>query len=371
MDTFFPGFSGWRLLENDLPDIVLFLVILVLGLLFKRFGAKFLSRQSFRFVKAFSRNQFSEVFVELLRKPVEQFLFLLILYFAFDRLSFPESWNFAPRSQYGLRWFIMMVWQVLFFISITRILLRAIDFFTYAIINREESPVSAELANFVKELIKVVVVVLSVFSGLHLIYQVNITALVASLGIGGLAVALAAQDTLANLLGSFIIYLDKPFKPGDQVKTADIEGVVEHVGFRTTRIRTQDKSLLTVPNKRLVDTPLNNITLSEARRVGFTIGLTYDSSAAQLQAVMEEIKAVIDAHESTAPGPVVRFTDFDASSLNITVVYFVRGNDGGLMLTVKEEINLRIMEIVVRHGCSFAYPTRTIELKGNAAAPPA
>lgn len=352
-----------QILENPLVDIIIFLVILLAGLLFKRFGARFLSRQSFRMVQAFSHNQFSEVFVDLLRKPIEQFLLILIVYFAFDRLSFPEAWHLAPVNEYGIRWFLLMVWQLFFFVSIGKIMLRAIDFFTFVLINRDESPVSPELANFLKELIKVIIVILCVFAALRFIYHINITALVASLGIGGLAVALAAQDTLANLLGSFIIYLDKPFKAGDHVVTTDIEGIVEHVGFRTTRIRTLEKSLLTVPNKKLIDTPLKNITMSDARRVMFTIGLTYNSKSTQILSIIEDIKNAIKEEPHVSGDPTVRFTEFDSSSLNILVVYFVGGNDGALMLSVKESINVKIMSIVEQHGCEFAFPTQTIELK--------
>lgn len=360
MDLILPELT---ILENRVMDVVLFAVILLLGLLFKRFGANVLSRQSFKMVKAFSRNQFSEVFVDLLKRPLEQLLFLLFIYFAFDRLSFPTSWHLRPVSEYGIRWFILMVWQVLFFISIGRVLLRITDFFAFVLINREESPVSAELANFIKELIKVMLVIMCLFAALRLIYHVNITALVASLGIGGLAVALAAQDTLANLLGSFIIYLDKPFKAGDHVTTNDIDGTVEHVGFRTTRIRTPEKTLLTVPNKKLVDTPLNNITLSEGKRVQFTIGLTYSTTSARLLAIIEEIKTTLKEHPQIMPEPTVRFTEFGASSLNVFVTYFVTGNDGALMLNIREEINLKIMDIVERNGSGFAFPTRTIEMK--------
>ncbi len=208
-----------------------------------------------------------------------------------------------------------------------------------------------------------VLVILCVFMALRIIYHVNITALVASLGIGGLAVALAAQDTLGNLLGSFIIYLDKPFKAGDHVTTNDIDGTVEHVGFRTTRIRTPEKSLLTVPNKKLIDTPLNNITLSEGRRVQVDIGLTYSTTSAQIVTIMEDIKNALKEHPQIMPESTVRFTAFNPSSLNVMVVYFVNGNDGALMLNVKEEINLRIMAIVEANGSAFAFPTTTIEVK--------
>ena len=350
-------------LENNLIDILIFAAILLLGLLFKRFGAKVLSKQSFRIFKAFSHNQFSEVFVELLRKPIEQFIMVLVVYFAFERLQFPTAWHLVDVSDYGIKRLILVVWQIAFFTILTRILLRATDFFTHVLINRAESPVSPELGNFLKELIKVLIVVLCVFAALRFVFHVNITALVASLGIGGLAVALAAQDTLANLLGSFVIYLDKPFKAGDLIETADIKGRVEHVGFRTTRIRTLEKSLLTVPNKKLIDAALNNITLSDARRVKFELGLTYQSSSKQILAIVDDIKQVLKSNPLINEDYTVRFADFSSSSLNILVIYFVNSNDYDIMIEIKESVNLKIMEIVEQHNCDFAYPTQTLFIK--------
>jgi MscS family membrane protein len=258
-----------------------------------------------------------------------------------------------------------VVWKIAFLVVLARILLRATDFFTHVLINRIESPVAPELGNFLKELIKVLLVVLCVFAGLRMVFHVNITALIASLGIGGLAVALAAQDTLANLLGSFVIYLDKPFKAGDLIETADIKGTVEHVGFRTTRIRTMEKSLLTVPNKKLIDTALNNISLSDARRVKFELGLTYQSSSTQLLAIVDDVKQVLISNPLINEDITVRFADFSASSLTILVIYFVNSNDYDVMIEVKEQVNVRIMEIVDQHQCAFAYPTQTVFVKNE------
>lgn len=353
-----------EILENKVADLIICGVILLMGLLLKRFGARFLSRQSFRMVKGFSHSQFSEIFVGFLRKPIEQFLLLLILYFAFEHLTFPSAWKLAPVEKTGsIRWFILVTWQLAFFVVIGKILLKATDFFSYVLQNRDESPVSKELANFLKELLKVVLVILCAFAGLRVIFHVNITALVASLGIGGLAVALAAQDTLANLLGSFIIYLDKPFKAGDLIEAGDIKGRIEHVGFRSTRIRTTEKSLLTVPNKKLIDSALNNVTLSDARRVRFNIGLTYNSTSDQLLSIIDDIKKILQEHPKISDDMTVRFADFDPSSLTILVVYFVTSNEYDVMIAVKEEINLKIMKIVADRGCEFAYPTQTIYQK--------
>lgn len=352
-----------KIVENPISEILICVGILLFGFLLKRLVAIFLSKQSFRFFKQLSHNQFSEEFVALIRKPIEQLLTLILLYVAFNRLVFPEIWNFEPADNIGIRWLLHTIWMIAMFVVGTKILLRATDFFSFVLSRREESQVAPQLANFIKELIKVFLVILVLFAGLRFIFHVNITALIASLGIGGLALALAAQDTLGNLLGSFIIYLDKPFKAGDLIETTDIKGTVEHVGFRTTRIRTLEKSLLTVPNKKLIDNALNNITQSEARRIRFSVGLTYGSMSDQILSIISDIKQVIDLHPKTSKDYTVRFDEFDKSSLNILIIYFVTSNDYDVMVEVKEDINIEIMHIVEKHHCHFAFPTQTIYVK--------
>jgi MscS family membrane protein len=347
-------------MENSLFAIFKFVAILLLGLLFKRLGAKFLSNQSFRIFKKFAHNQFSEVFLELLKKPFERVITLAVIYLAFHQLKFPESWELAHHSEFGIRWMAVTVYKIFVVYHICIVFLRTTDFFTYVLQNRDEAPVSRELSNFLKELIKVMVVILFLFGGLRFVFNVNITALVASLGIGGLAIALAAQDTLANLIASFIIYIDKPFQANDLVDFDGINGRIEHVGFRTTRIRTLDRSLVTVPNKKLIDTALNNVTMSESRRIRFSIGLTYGSKPEQLKNIISEIKETITRHPKTAEEYNVRFNEFNSSSLDILVLYFVMSNDYDEMIEVKEEINFQIMNIVQKNGCSFAFPTQSL-----------
>jgi MscS family membrane protein len=352
-----------ELFGNPIREFLICIGILLFGVILKRLGAKFVSKQSFRMIKGLSKDQFSEIFVELLRKPIEQLLMLVILYLAFYRLTFPESWSLVSAEQIGVRWFIDTVYHIALLVVVTKILLRTTDYLTFVFSNREGATVSIELANFLKELIKVVIVILCIFAGLRFIFSVNITALIASLGIGGLAVALAAQDTLGNLLASFIIYLDRPFKIGDTIETADIKGIVEHVGFRTTRVRTNDKSLLTVPNKKMIDTALNNITLSEIRRVKIVLTLTYGTRAEQILAIIEDIRKAIVAHPETTDNTVVNFADLEPSSLNILVIYFVKGNEYEHMLKVKEELNIQIMQIVEKNGSGFAFPSQTVYLQ--------
>lgn len=354
-----------ELLENPLKEIVLFLGILLAGIVLKRFVALTISRYAYIFVKRFSHNQFADEFVALARKPVEQLITLIILYFAFMRLKFPDSWALAGETSVGIRWFILVLYKIAVLVVGTKLLMRAADFVSLVIYKNNEEDISNELVVFLKELAKVTLVIVALFAGLRFIFNVNITALIASLGIGGLAVALAAQDTLANLLGSFIIYLDSPFKQGDTIEFGETSGTVEHVGFRTTRIRTFNKSLLIVPNKKIIDSILNNITSSSMRRVRFEIGLTYQTTGDQMKKVIQEIHDCISNNPKTTEESTVRFTKFGDSALTILVTYFVQGNEYDTMITVRETINLEIMQIVKRNGCDFAFPTQSLYIEKN------
>ena len=195
----------------------------------------------------------------------------------------------------------------------------------------------------------------------------NVSSLLAGLGIGGLAVALALQDTLSNFFGSVFIFLDRPFMVGDWVKIGDVEGIVEDIGFRSTRIRTWLKTLVSIPNKNVANATIDNWSRMPRRRVFQTIGLTYETTADQMEKAVEEIKKIIE----NDPGVdknfiVVKFSEFGDSSLNITVIYFTIDTTLKGHLETKERINLSIMRKLSDLGLSIAFPTMSIYLeKGN------
>jgi MscS family membrane protein len=281
---------------------------------------------------------------------------------AFNRLNFPETWNIDGIENFGLRWVIEAVFEIALITVITKLILKTADYISFVLMEGDVEHLNFDLIRFIKELSKIIIIIIAFFVALRLAFEVNITALIASLGIGGLAIALAAQDTIANLFGSFIIYLDKPFKVSDQIEISDVKGVVERVGFRTTRVRTYDRSLVTVPNKKMVDSTLNNISLSEERRVKFLLQLTYESKSKDILNIITEIKNTIANNQDTSDEMNVNFTEFDSSSLSILVIYFVKSNLYEKKIEVKQQINLAIMEIVEQNNCKFAYPTQTVFL---------
>ena len=261
---------------------------------------------------------------------------------------------------------ISKTFNLLLLIIIFWIINRAIDFIGFKLKNRAsetESKVDDQLIPFAVDMAKVITVILGVVMILGNVFNVNITALVTGLGIGGVAFALASKESLENLLGSFTIFFDKPFTVGDIVTLGGVTGVVEKVGFRSTRIRTFDKSIVTVPNKNIISSELDNLGARPVRRVKFNIGLTYNASVNNIKAIVNDIQELIDKHPETNNEGKVRFLNFGASSLDIMVLYYVNSPDWEVLIDTQEKINYSIIDIVAKHKCDFAFPSTSVYIE--------
>ncbi|TAH41363.1 MAG: mechanosensitive ion channel family protein [Bacteroidetes bacterium] len=350
---------------NTLGQYLLSLGILVGGLILRKYISNFSSWILYRCFRRFGKTIGVKKFLELLSAPFGFILLIAVFYAAFNRLSFPPEWELVSENDFGLRFIILQLFEGIIIFAITWYLIRIIEFIGLVMAARAaltESKLDDQFVPFFKSALKIVVAGLGFIIMLSAVFNLNVVSILTGLGIGGLAFALAAKETLENLLGSFTIFLDKPFKIGDLVKVGEVEGYIEGIGFRSTRIRALDRTLVTVPNKKMVDYELMNDTEREVRRAKFTIGLTYSTSAEQLKKVMLEILDAVNAHPLTEPDPVVRFVEFGSSSLNILVLYLSRTPQIADFTKVKEEINFQIMEIVQSNDCEFAFPSSTVYL---------
>jgi MscS family membrane protein len=192
--------------------------------------------------------------------------------------------------------------------------------------------------------------------------------LLGSLGIGGLALALAAQDMIANLFGSFVVVMDQPFRVGETVRIGSVVGLVEDIGLRSTKLRLVDKSLMIIPNKSVASESITNLARFTQRRVEQVIGLTYDTTPEQMTEILAELKKLITSEPEVDPSSVmVFFRDYNASSLDIWIVYVAKSADFQASMRLRERLNLAMMRAVTARGLSFAFPTQTIQLDGPVA----
>lgn len=361
-------FLNQSILGNTVLDYSITLAILLGGFLFKKYISNFLGWLLYRCFGRFGKTIGVGRFLELLAAPFRFLLFISIIYLAFNRLSFPTEWEMRSDRVLGFRFVLVQIFEGAVIFGITWYLVRIVEFIGLVMAaraSRTETMMDDQFVPFAKSALKIIIAGIGFLIFLGAVFNLNVVSILTGLGIGGLAFALAAKETLENLLGSFTIFLDKPFKMGDLIKVGEVEGRIESIGFRSTRIRALDRTLVTVPNKKMVDFELLNDTEREVRRAKFSIGLTYSTSAEQLKIVMQEIIEAINAHPITEPDPLVRFNEFGSSSLDIIVIYLARTPDIGDFLKVQEEINFGIMEIVKKNGCDFAFPSQTVYVKNE------
>lgn len=350
---------------NTVNQYLWFAGILLLGFIFLRFFSRFLSRMLFKLFQRFSAEVKIEKFVELLVKPVELLLISTIVFSALHQISYPLHEIIFQRKNFDVSLFDVIDKLYVFFlvISVFWMLLRVVDFialvFEYKA-SLTDTKSDDQLVLFVRELVKILIVIVGVFVLLGAVFEINVLTLITGLGIGGIAVALAAKDSLENLFGSFTIFIDKPFIVGDLVKVDGIEGTVEKVGFRSTQIRSIDRSIITVPNKKMIDNALENLTLRNFRRVKFTIGLTYSTDAETMKKIVDEINHYINNHPNMNEEGVAVFEELGEFSLKLMVLYFIEMMDYYEYLRIKEATNYEIVKIIEKYNTSFAYPTRTI-----------
>ncbi len=353
-------------LSNTLLDYSWFIGAVLVGLLFKKLISKYLSHLLFKIVGKKGAEVGVDKFDTLLTKPIGLFIMLSIIYLGSSHINYPEVWNLAPENELGLKMLINKGFSLIYVYSIFWIFLKVIDFIGLILNKRAEATenkMDDQLIPFIVEIAKIITYIFALVIVMGNVFEVDITALAAGLGIGGIALAMASKESLENLLGSFTIFFDQPFTVGDTVTVGTVTGTVEKVGFRSTRIRTFDKSLVTVPNKKMIDAELDNLGMRPVRRVKFNIGLTYETAPEQIKAIVTDIQAMINQHPKTNQEGKVRFQEFGSSSLDILVMYFVDSPKWNDLIDVKEDVNYKIMEIVKKHNSDFAFPSTTVYLQ--------
>jgi MscS family membrane protein len=193
-----------------------------------------------------------------------------------------------------------------------------------------------------------------------------VAGLLAGLGVGGLALALAFQKTGEHLFGSIALAVDQPFRVGDFVKVEDFVGTVETIGLRSTRFRTLDRTLIAIPNGLLADMRLESFTARDRMRLACTVGLVYGTTAAQMRQVLEGLESVLRAHPKIwSEAVVVRFKELAAYSLDIEVMAWFETPEWSEFQLIRQEVLLQFMDVVERAGTSFAFPTRTVHVVGD------
>jgi MscS family membrane protein len=340
------GIPLWQLLASLIYIILAFYVSKLLDYIVSEKLQKWAAK---------TQTRFDDIAIQLLRGPVKIVSFVILVHVGMRVYSWPE----------GLAIYMSIVLKIVVALSITYVLLKAVDALMGVWRERtttaENEQFSRLLLPLIGKIIKVFVVILVVlFTSQNLGF--NVTSLIAGVSIGGLAIGLAAQDTLANLFGAIAVLLDKPFKVGDRIQVDGVDGHVESIGFRSTRIRNLDGFVVSVPNKTLGNSTINNVTLRPTLKTVMNIGLTYDTPPGKVVRATRIIEEIYRGKPATTD-LVVAFDKFTDFTLNILVVHWWKGGEYKNYLADMQDANLVIMKRFAEERIEFAFPTRTVYVK--------
>ncbi len=352
--------TGKELLGITLGSYGLAFLAILLSVILRRVFSTIVVRMIQRFTKR-TATKLDDMIVNAIAQPLGFAFAIAGLYAAAIILRLPNEPVDVNRIAFSIL-------GILIVIDLTWLFFRLVDamgtYFAEAA-KRTESTLDDQLIPIIRKSLKVFIGVLAfVFAVQNLGYSV--ASLLAGLGIGGLALALAAKDTLSNFFGSIVILLDRPFAVGDWIETGGQEGVVEEIGFRSTRIRTFGKTELSIPNNNLANAVINNWSRMPIRRVKMTLGVTYQSSADQMENAVEAIRKLLREHPDVYQDFfLVNFTEFGSSSLDIFVYYFTTTTVWAEYLRIRQEINVGMMRLLEGMGLEVAFPSRTVYLKNE------
>lgn len=334
-------------LMQILAGILIFLVFLLISKRLEKIAVAIISR----FFKG--KESVKQAVVDALSGPSKAYFRMLGAYFGFSIVGLPDK-VFSPiHTLFRIGTILIIAWIFADFMPfVTSLIIKS---------NQRTNKKSNTVAvTFLANILKVIVFTIA---GVIVISELgyNINGLIAGVGLGGLTFSLAAKETATNIFGGFAIITDKPFDVGDRITTPSVDGVVEDITMRSTRIRTVADTVIIVPNSTLIADPITNWSRMKKRRVDFKIRLTYDTSVKTLRTVLDKIEKMLKEHPDVHKnGIVVCFEEFSESSLDIHIMYFIKTTDYSKSIAIREDINMNIKKIVDAEKTAFALPSSSV-----------
>jgi MscS family membrane protein len=339
------------LLDNTLGGFLWPVVILLLVIVLRNHVSRFVAALCYRLIKRWTPGLTQRDFTALLLKPLAYFLVFLVFVASVDHLNYPSVFNFRINLLHTdiatvLNDLKIVVLTVLFF----WVILRLVDFFAMVLAQKARlTPQQSDdqILAFFRDFIKLVIGFIGFIVIMKFLVGKEFTGkLVGALGIGAAALALAAKETIENLISSFIILLDKPFQLGDYVRVSGVSGVVEKVGLRSTRIRSDDKTSITIPNKQVADSVLEDVTSMTQRRVTLLIKLDASTESQRILDVLGDIRKLLTADHQVIDNFTLNLNDISQQSFDIQVIYYTSITEWQAFNELKQRVNLGIIHAI-------------------------
>lgn len=334
--------------------------LIVIGTIIVAKLVSFFNKKVLKTLTKKTATKVDDIIYNSIESPIVFGIALVGMWVAIHRLVYPDSIVKAVDAAYKILIVLNITW---FFARLINSMIEGY-WMNKADDSRRTKRHTGKMMPVIKRTILVIVWVVGIIMALSNV-GVNISALLGTLGIGGIAFALAAQDTVKNIFGAFTIFADRPFSIGDTVKIDSFEGTIIDVGIRSTKMRNYDKRIITFPNYKIADASLINISSEPMRRVVLKLGLTYDTTPAKMKEGMDLLRDMPSKVQYVSPkNLIVQFSDFLDSALVITFIYFIEKT--GVIGEVNSNVNLEILSSFNEAGLNFAFPTQTLYIdKGD------
>ncbi len=327
--------------------------IILSTLLFRKYLSNKLATSIFNFLQKRGKIIYKEGFFKLLVKPLQQFLVWVIIIFSLFNLYLPKAFTkYIVFGTINFEQILSLVAVIVVVFVFLRFVLSIVEYIAYKLeqkANQTTSQSDNQLILFFKDFVKIILIIIGILLVLKFGLHQSIGALLTGLSIVGVAVALATKESLENLIASFIIFFDKPFEAGDEVNVHQITGVVEKIGLRSTRIRTAQKTFVTVPNKQMVDSIIDNHTLRTSRKVSITLHLnaltTFEQIAQLKTEILEQLKK-IEANTT----PTIYFSDISKGLLILQIDYTLQSLDYQSFIQSKDATNLMVLQTLQKNN---------------------
>jgi MscS family membrane protein len=340
---------------NTVRSYLYVLLAIFLAIILKRFISRYAAGLLFKLVKKVAEGVDKTSFINLVVAPLQTFLVILVTVIALEKLNFPSLFNFTIYKV-SFREVIDVISVSILIISFIWLLLRIIDFI--AMILHQRASIASDqsdnqLVVFFKDFFKVLIVIFGFLLILKFALHYQIGTLFTGLSIATAAIALATRESLENLIASFIIFFDKPFVTGDQVKVQNITGTVERIGLRSTRIRTDQKTYVTVPNKQMVDSIMDNLSLRTQRKASVQLELSADTSHNTIKDLILAIENIL-SHRDKIESYSVFLSDINKNALIVQVEFFTASIPSEDFNALRQDVNLSIIEIMSEMNIQLA-----------------
>jgi MscS family membrane protein len=354
--------------DNSVRDYCLVGGAILLMLILKRFLSRYIASLLFRLTHRIWKKLEKKSFVDLVVEPLEWLLLIIISVFAIDKLNFPAAWHYRIYG-HGTDEVLNKIGIGIIIITFTWFLLRIIDFIALVLERKAsatEDKSDEQLIVFFRDFLKVILAILGLLLLIRACFSQPIGNLLTSLSIVGAVLALAARESLENLIASFIIFFDKPFTTGDLLKVNAVTGTVEKIGLRSTRIRTADKTLVTVPNKQMVDSVVDNWSMRTHRRAEIKLELLAKTPLDQVQKSTGEIKKILESKKDLFTSSSVYLSEISRNGTILLVEYFTQPINIEMFNSLKEEMNIALKKILEENSIEMATATNSVTIINEA-----